>query len=127
MLFPNQHIGCWKVGFMPQWIAREYFARRGSARFEPGTLVPARLPLLGRAPMGIHVEGQQIPRWLFHVELQRELHAEIYDLGARQLQDFAVRELQRYLDPDLDPLGREIITCVSDGGTVEDYDRLLAA
>ena len=40
VLFPNQHIGCWKVGFMPQWIGREYFARRGSARFEPGTLVP---------------------------------------------------------------------------------------
>lgn len=24
------------VGFMPQWIAREYLARRGSARFRPG-------------------------------------------------------------------------------------------
>jgi hypothetical protein len=125
VLFPNQHIGCWKVGFMPQWIGREYFARRGSARFEPGTLVPARLPLLGRAPMGITVEGQQIPRWLFHVELQRELHAEIYDVGARQLQDFATEELRKYLLDDLDPLGREIITCVIDGGSVDDLERLI--
>jgi hypothetical protein len=42
VLFPNQYIGRWHVGFMPQWIGREYFARRGSARFEAGKLVPAR-------------------------------------------------------------------------------------
>ncbi len=125
VLFPNQHIGCWYVGFMPQWIGREYFARRGSARFEPGKLVPARYPLLGRAPMGITVEGQQIPRWMFHVELQREIHAETYDLGAAQFQDFAVRELQQYLVDDLDALGRQIIDCALRGGSVEDYDRLL--
>lgn len=125
VLFPNQHIGCWRVGFMPQWIGREYFARRGSARFEPDTLVPARLPLLGRAPMGIQVEGQQIPRWLFHVDLQRELHADIYDIGARQLQDFAVKELQQYLVDDLEPLGREIISCVTEGGTVDDFEKLI--
>jgi hypothetical protein len=127
VLFPNQHIGCWAVGFMPQWIGREYFARRGSARFEPGTLVPARLPLLGRAPMGITVEGQQIPRWMFHVELQREIHAEVYDVGAAQLQDFAVQELQRYLVDDLDPLGRQIIDAVVDGADVDVLDGLLPA
>jgi hypothetical protein len=125
LLFPNQHIGCWKVGFMPQWIGREYFARRGSARFDEGALVPARLPLLGRAPMGIHVEGQQIPRWMFHVDLQRELHEDIYDIGAGQLQDFAVKELQQYLVEDLDPLGRQIIESVAAGGTVEDFERLI--
>jgi hypothetical protein len=125
LLFPNQHIGCWEVGFMPQWIGREYFARRGSARFEPGQLVPARLSLLGRAPMGVHVEGQQIPRWLFHVDLQREIHEDIYDEGAAQLQAFAEAELQQYLLDDLDPLGREIIDCVLTGGAVDDFDALL--
>jgi hypothetical protein len=125
LLFPNQHIGCWKVGFMPQWIGREYFARRGSARFDEGSLVPSRLPLLGRAPMGIHVEGQQIPRWMFHVNMQREIHDEIYDVGAAQLQEFAVAELQQYLVDDLEPQGREIIDCLVDGGSVEDFDRLL--
>jgi hypothetical protein len=127
VLFPNQNIGCWEVGFMPQWIGREYFARRGSARFGPDVLVPARLPLLGRAPMGITVEGQQIPRWLFHVELQREIHAEVYDQGARQLQDFATSELAQYLVDDLDPLGREIIDCAVGGGSVEDLDAFIEA
>ncbi|MCD9623566.1 DUF4914 family protein [Rhabdothermincola salaria] len=125
VLFPNQHIGCWRVGFMPQWLGREYFARRGSARFEPGKLVPARLPLLGRAPMGITVEGQQIPRWMFHVELQRELHAELYDVGAAQLEDFAKRELAKFRVDELDPLGRQIIEGVLDGGSVEDFDALI--
>jgi len=125
LLFPNQHIGCWHVGFMPQWIAREYFARRGSARFGPDVLLPCRLPLLGRAPMGITVEGQQIPRWLFHVEFQREIHAETYDIGAKQLQDFAVAELRQYLVDDLHPLGRQIIECVSDGGTVDELDAFI--
>ena len=32
VLIPNQHIGCWQVGFAPQWIAREYLARRGARR-----------------------------------------------------------------------------------------------
>lgn len=127
VLFPNQHIGCWHVGFMPQWIGREYFARRGSARFEPGKLAPARYPLLGRAPMGITVEGQQIPRWMFHVDLQREIHAETYDRGAAQFQDFAARELRQYLVDDLDPLGRRIIDCALGGGSVEDFDRLMPA
>ncbi len=27
ILCSNQHVGAWKVGFMPEWIAREYFAR----------------------------------------------------------------------------------------------------
>ncbi|MCA9259057.1 MAG: DUF4914 family protein, partial [Planctomycetales bacterium] len=31
VLIPNQHIGAWRVGFAPQWIAREYLARRGPA------------------------------------------------------------------------------------------------
>ena len=75
--------------------------------------------------MGIHVEGQQIPRWMFHVNLQRELHDEIYDTGAAQLQEFAAAELQQYLVDDLEPQGREIIECLVDGGSVEDFDRLM--
>jgi hypothetical protein len=44
ILCPNQHIGAWRVGFMPQWIAREYLARRGAAKFRPDQLRPARCP-----------------------------------------------------------------------------------
>lgn len=47
VLIPNQHIGAYEVSFMPQWIAREYIARRGSAKFKPEHLVEARCSLLG--------------------------------------------------------------------------------
>jgi hypothetical protein len=46
-LCPNQHIGAWRVGFMPQWVMREYLARRGGAGFTREQIVPARCPLLG--------------------------------------------------------------------------------
>ena len=34
-LTPNQHIGAWRVSFMPQWVVREYLARKGLAEFQP--------------------------------------------------------------------------------------------
>jgi hypothetical protein len=34
VLFPNQQVGAWKAGFMPQWIIREYLARRGNKPFD---------------------------------------------------------------------------------------------
>jgi hypothetical protein len=49
VLCPNQHVGAWKTGFMPQWIAREYLARRGGARFSSEQVTPSRCPLLGYA------------------------------------------------------------------------------
>jgi hypothetical protein len=125
-LIPNQHIGAWKVGFMPQWIAREYLARRGAARFKPGQLVPARSSLLGYTLFAMQIEGVQIPRWLLEVQLQNEIGEECYDAGAQQLQDFFRAELLPYRDePQLDSLGREIIECCLQGGQVGDYERLL--
>ena len=62
ILCPNQHIGAWRVGFMPQWIAREYLARRGVARFRPEQLRPARCPLLGHTLHQLQVEGRMIAR-----------------------------------------------------------------
>jgi hypothetical protein len=44
ILVPTQHIGAHKVGVMPQWIAREYLARRGSARFRPDKLQNQNAP-----------------------------------------------------------------------------------
>ena len=44
VLIPNQHIGAWKVGFMAEWIAREYLARRGSAKFAREQVGEAHLP-----------------------------------------------------------------------------------
>lgn len=35
ILIPNQHIGAYNIGFMGEWITREYLARRsGTVRFK---------------------------------------------------------------------------------------------
>ena len=113
------------MGFMPQWIAREYLARRGSARFRPEQIVPARCPLLGYAMHSMQIEGTLIPQWLLEVNTQPEVGDDGYDAGVKILYDFFRRELPKFMEPDLDPLGKQIITCCMDGGTVEDYERLI--
>ena len=125
VLIPNQHIGCYKVGFMPQWISREYIARRGSAKFKPEHLVPARLPLLGYNLENMKVDGQYIRSTLLRPEMQSEVGEEGYDKGAQILNDFFKKELKKYNTPELHPLGRKIIeTCLKDG-TLEDYLALI--
>ena len=89
VLIPNQHIGCWETGFAPQWIVREYLARRGSAVFPPERLSPARCPLLGYAPNNLLVEGTEISRWFLRVETQPEVGEQGYDAGAAW-EDFKV-------------------------------------
>ena len=117
-IFPNSHIGAWRVGFMPQWIGREYLARRGGARFKRGQLQRARTPLLGYVLLQMHVEGATIPDWFLRVNLQPEVGDDAYDTGAEQLKAFFRRELEPLrTDPRLDPLGRRIIEVFYDGGS----------
>ncbi len=125
-LCPNQHLGSWQVGFMPQWIAREYLARRGPARFRPDQLLPARCPLLGYTLASMLVEGTQIPQWLLQANNQPEIGDEAYDQGAEILREFFRKELSLYVkQSDLDGVGREIIDCCFQGGTLDDYLRLI--
>jgi len=124
ILCPNQHIGAWKVGFMPQWIAREYLARRGSAPFRDEQLKPARSPLLGYTLRSLQVEGTPIGAWFLRTETQPEIGEEAYDVGASQLQQFFGEQLALFDDPDLHPLGREIIDRFRSGATVDDYVEL---
>lgn len=125
LLIPNQYIGAYKVGFAGQWITREYMARRGSAKLRPEQQVPARCPLLGYALQNIKVDGVNLPKGLLQVNLQLEVGNEGYDKGAEILTNFFKRELQKFLTPDLHPLGKEIIECCLDDGTVEDYYNLI--
>jgi len=127
ILCPNQHIGVWRVGFMPQWIAREYMARRGAARFRPEQLRPARSPLLGHTLHQLQIEGRMIARWFLQVDTQPEVGEETYDQGAKILQMFFHKCLADFGDPDLEPLGKQIITCCLDGGKLEDYEQLIPA
>ncbi len=125
ILVPNQHVGAWETGFMPQWLAREYLARRGGARFRKDQLVSARCPLLGYAMRSMQIEGTMMPHWMLELQLQEEIGEEGYDQGAEMLYDFFGRELPAFLEPDLDPLGREIIECCLDGGSLGALEKLL--
>jgi hypothetical protein len=125
ILIPNQHIGAWQVGFMAQWVAREYLARRGSTPFKPEQLRPCRCPLLGYTLYQLHVEGSLIARWFLQVHTQPEVGEEAYDRGAEILYDFFREQLQLYLDPELHPLGRQIIECCLNDGSLEDYEALI--
>ena len=125
ILCPNQHIGAWKTGFMPQWIAREYLARRGGARFSREQVSPARCPLLGYTLNSVVVEGQTIPSIFLSVDKQKEVGPEAYDAGARQLTEFFHQQLEQFREPDLNPLGAKIIDCCLAGGSVEDYLALI--
>lgn len=127
ILCPNQHVGAWRVGFMPQWIAREYLARRGHAPFRSDKIRAARCSLLGYALHELHVEGIMIPRWFLQVNTQPEVGEEAYDIGANQLRDFFQQHLKEFLEPDLNPLGKTIIQCCLDNGTVADFEKLIPA
>lgn len=125
ILCPNQHIGAWKVGFMPQWIAREYLARRGIARFRPEQLRPARCSLLGYTLVTLQVEGRLIPEEFLRVETQPEVGEEAYDRGAAMLRNFFLKCLADFQSPKLAPLGRRIIECCMDNGSLQEYEQLI--
>ncbi len=125
ILVPNQHVGAWKVSFMPQWITREYLARRNGAKFSTDQVKASRCSLLGWNPDSIMVEARQIGSRYFNVDKQPEVGVEAYDKGASILTEFFHSELANFDSPDLDPLGRKIIACCLDGGSVDDYDAIL--
>ena len=124
ILCPNQHVGAWKVSFMPQWIAREYLARRGGGYFREDQLAAARCPLLGYTLNSLQIEGTVISHWFLQTEMQPEVGVEGYDAGAAILRDFFEEQLGKFLTDDLHPRGREIIQACLDGANVEDYQRL---
>ena len=125
ILVPNQHIGAYSVGFMPQWIAREYLARRGSAEFKKQQLVESRCTLLGYALASVKVDGTYIPKELLEVNRQPEVGTKGYDAGAKQLTKFFHKELSKFLKPDIDPLGRQIIECCLNNDGMEAYEELM--
>jgi len=125
VLIPNQHIGAWEVGFMPQWLARDYLARRGSAKFRDNQIVPARCPLLGYALSTARIEGVRVAHWFLEVNTQPEVGEEAYDRGAAILRDFFHEHIREFLEPGLSSLGRRIIECCLDDGALSDYEDLL--
>jgi hypothetical protein len=127
VLTPNQHVGSWETGFMPQWLVRDYLARRGHAHFRSDQIVPSRCSLLGYSLQSMRIEGDMVPRWFLQVDTQPEVGQEAFDRGAEILTEFFHQQLNKFLQPDLIPLGRAIIECCLNGGTVEDYQRFIGS
>ena len=125
VLFPNQHVGAYKTSFMPQWVSREYLARRGNAKFSSQQISPSRCSLLGYALNDMRIEGDYLPKGLLKVELQNEVGKEAYDAGAQILSEFFKNELPKYMNDRLSPHGAKIIQCCMDDGSVEDYEALM--
>jgi len=125
ILIPNQHIGAWEAGFMPQWVVRDYLARKGHADFQSDQIVHSRCSLLGYSLRNMRFEGMMIPPFLLQVDKQPEIGEAAFDVGAKMLADFFKEQLQKYMQTQLDPLGREIIECCLSGGSVKDYERML--
>lgn len=125
VLIPNQYVGAYHVGFKPEWIAREYIARRGSVKFRDGQLLASRCPLLGYTLPGFRVNGQDIPHTLLQVHDQVEVGLEGYDAGAKILYDFFKDELKKYDTPELHPLGRKIIDIVLNEGNVDAFNAVM--
>lgn len=125
ILTPNQHIGAWKVGFMPQWLAREFLVLYGNHPIFNNMLKPAKSALLGYVLKNIELPDVMVPREFVEVDLQPEVGEEAYLKGAKILNDFFKKELEQYLVPELDPLGREIIEAFMREASVEEYKKLL--
>lgn len=124
ILTPNQHIGAYKVGFKPQWIAREYLARRGSAKFNMEQISPSRCPLLGFSPETLKVDGTYISRNFLRVHRQPEVGEEGYDAGAAILSGFFKKELKKFMSPELHDMGKEIIDLCMNDAPIEAYLQL---
>jgi hypothetical protein len=125
ILLPNQYVGAYHVGFMSQWIAREYLTRRGSAKFKSEQLVPSRSSILGYSLKSLKINGTDIPKGLLQPNRQLEIGNEGYDAGAEILSNFFKKEIGKYLTPELNDLGRQIIECCLNDGTIEDYLNLI--
>jgi len=123
ILIPNQYIGAYKVGFAGEWVARDFLARRGGVKFRPESLEDARCPLLGYSPENVKIDGSYIPKGFLRTNLQVEVGNDAYDAGAKILAEFFKAECQKFLVPELNPLGRKIIeVCLADGKASDYFD-----
>jgi len=120
ILIPNQYIGAYHVGFMGEWITREYLARRnGTVRLKH--LVPARCPIFGYSLNEMKLDGQFVRQTFLRPELQSKLEEEGYDAGAKILTDFIKDQVKEFLTDELDPVGRQIIELCLNDAPLEEY------
>lgn len=125
VLIPNQYIGCYKVGFKAEHLSREYLSRRGQAPFKIEELINLGSPVLGYAMKNVKLDGKEIPSIMLNVAEQRYVGEEAFKAGADILTNFFKRELGQFLTPDLDELGRKIITSFLNDESIEELSAIM--
>lgn len=120
VLIPNQHIGAYHVGFMGEWLSREYLARHlGTVRAKH--LVPARCALFGYALDEMKLDGQFVRQTFLRPET-RPSSAPRATTPARRSSPISSRSRSRSSSATIStPLGKEIIDCCLHDGTLDDY------
>jgi hypothetical protein len=104
---------------------REYLTRRGNAKLRSDQYQSARCPLLGFELNYLTIEGARISSRFLQVHKQAEVETSGYDAGGEILYDFFRAQLQKYLSPELHPTGKRIIETCLQGGSVEDYLKII--
>lgn len=125
VLIPNQHIGSYKVGFVAEWLDREFLARKGGARFRPDQLTESRCTTLGYSPKSLRLDGYDVPKGLLRTNHQLSIGDEAYDAGAKILTDFFKEQLSKFLVDGLSDLGREIIEAYMNDEPLSKFDELI--
>lgn len=125
VLIPNQYIGSYKVGFKAEHISREYLSRRGQAPFKKYELVDLEFPVLGYGMKHVKLDGKEIPSRMLRVKEQLYVGKDVFEKGANILTDFFKEQLEQYLTPDLDPLGKDIIEAFISGKSLNDINALM--
>jgi len=125
ILCPAKHIGSWSVGFVPEWIAREYLTRRGGVHFTHDEISESSLPLLGYQLEELVVEGFSFAKSFLNPALQPQVGQEAFDEGANILKDYFAQELKPFITSALNPLGKKIIDCCLAGGRTADFEKLI--
>lgn len=125
VLIPNQYIGCYKVGFKAEHLSREYLSRRGQAPFKMEELINLGSPVLGYGMKNVKLDGKEIPSRMLNVAEQRYVGEEAFKAGADILTNFFKRELGQFLTPELDELGRKIITSFLNDESIEELNAIM--
>jgi hypothetical protein len=125
VLCPVGNVGAWNVGFIPEWIMREYFSRRGGVKFMANDLSKTESSLLGYSLNKLTIEGQTINEGFLKVHLQPEVGKESYTKGCEILNNYFKKELKQFLCDELDPKGKEIIELFLNDGTIEEFEKLI--
>ena len=110
------------VGILQHFL--DEYLKEHAGEIKAKHLTPARCPLFGYALVDMKLDGQYVRQTFLRPETQSKLGTKGYDAGAKILTYFFKSEIRQYPTQELDELGRSIIECCLNDGTLDDYLKL---